>query len=384
MSRPPEPRFVQEADADLGVLAGRRIAIVGYGNLGRSISLNLRDSAVAPVVVGEIPGPSWDRALADGFTVTPASTAAAGSDIVFVLLPDEVAPKVYQQELAPALRPGSALVFASGFNLAFDQIQPARDLDVLLIAPRMMGVAVRDLYQKGLGFPAFVSLEQDATGRGWPVLCALAKAAGSLRTGAMVVSAAQEAHLDLFVEQTVGPDLGSAILTAFQVGVEAGLPPEALLLELYMSGEMGKTFQAMADLGFFQQVKLHGFAAAFGGMARFMSLDRESQERNYREVLRDIMDGGFTGALQAEAESGFPSQVLLDEMLDGDNPISQAEQRVRNAMRLGGGPQDKTYKPTGLSSWPLWGSEADPRACQDRSQVTTSGPQRSAKGIPAG
>ena len=115
-----------------------------------------------------------------------------------------------------------------------------------------------------------------------------------------------------------------------------------------------------------------------------MSLDRESQERNYREVLRDIMDGGFTGALQAEAESGFPSQVLLDEMLDGDNPISQAEQRVRNAMRLGGGPQDKTYKPTGLSSWPLWGSEAGPRACQDRSQVTTSGPQRSAKGIPAG
>lgn len=342
MNPPPEPRFVQEADADLGTLEGRRIAIVGYGNLGRSLSLNLRDSATAPVVVGEIPGPSWDRAAADGFTVTPASNAAAESDIVFVLLPDEVAPNVYQRELAPAIRPGSALVFASGYSLAFGQIQPARDLDVLLIAPRMMGVAVRDLYRKGLGFPAFVSLEQDATGQGWPVLCALAKAVGSLRTGALVVSAAQEAHLDLFVEQTVGPDLGSAILTAFQVGVEAGLPPEALLLELYMSGEMGKTFQAMVDLGFFEQVKLHGFAAAFGGLVRFMSLDRESQERGYREVLRDIMDGGFAEALQAEAESGFPSQGLLDQMLDGDNPISQAEKRVHSMMRLSGRPKGRS------------------------------------------
>ncbi len=250
MNRPPEPRFVRDADADLGFLEGRRIAIVGYGNLGRSISLNLRDSAAAPVVVGEIPGASWERAVADGFTVKPAPNAVAESDIVFVPLPDEVAHKVYQRELAPALRSGSALVFASGFNLAFGQIQPAGDLDVLLIAPRMIGVAVRDLYQKGRGFPAFVSVEQDATGRGWPVLCALAKAVGSLRTGAMEVSAAQEAHLDLFVELTVGPDLGSAILTAFQVEVVAGLPPEALLLELYMSREMGKTFQAMADLRF--------------------------------------------------------------------------------------------------------------------------------------
>jgi ketol-acid reductoisomerase len=341
MNRPPEPRFVQEADADLGYLEGRRIAVVGYGNLGRSISLNLRDSAAAPIVVGEIPGASWGQAQADGFTVKPSPNAVAESDIVFALLPDEVAHKAYERELAPALRPGSALVFASGYNLAFGQIEPAPDLDVLLIAPRMMGVAVRDLYQKGQGFPTFISLEQDATGRGWPVLCALAKAIGSLRAGAMEVSAAQEAHLDLFVEQTVGPDLGSAILTAFQVGVVAGLPPEALLLELYMSGEMGKTFQAMADLGFFEQVKLHGFAAAFGGMVRFMSLDRESRERGYREVLRDIMGGGFAGALQAEAESGFPSQALLDQMLDGDNPISQAEKRVRSSMRLSGGPKDR-------------------------------------------
>jgi ketol-acid reductoisomerase len=335
MAQPSEPRFVQEAEADLGFLAGRRIAVIGYGNLGRPLSLNMRDSGLAPIIVGELPGPARERALADGFPVEPAGVATAEADIVFVLVSDEAALRVYQEELSPALRPGSSLVFASGFSLAFGRIQPAPSLDVLLIAPRMMGVGIRDLYQQGLGFPSFISLDQDATGRGWPVLCALAKAVGSLRAGALVISAAQEAHLDLFVEQTVGPDLAGAILAAFQVGVEAGLPPEALLLELYMSGEMGRSFQAMADLGFFQQVKLHGFTAAYGGMIRFMGLDRESRERSYRQVWREISEGAFADALRGEVDSGFPSQAILDEMVEGDNPISRAEKRLRGMMRLG-------------------------------------------------
>lgn len=335
MAQDDEPRYVQEAEADLRLLDGKTIAVVGYGNLGRPLALNLRDSGVAPVTVGELPGPAWDQALADGFTVKPAATAAAVGDIVFVLLPDELAAEVYQKELAPLLRPGSAVVFASGFNLAFNKIRPASYLDVLLLAPRMIGSGIRDMYRKGLGFPSFVSLEQDATGNGWPVLCALAKAVGSLRAGALTVTAAQEAKLDLFVEQTVGPDLASAILTAFQVGVDAGLPAEALLLELYLSGEMAKSFQAMADLGFFQQVKQHGFAAAYGGMIRFMALDRETRSRNYRQVLEEISQGTFADALGEEVQAGFPSQALLDDMLDGNNPISQAEKRVKKRMRLG-------------------------------------------------
>ena len=179
-----------------------------------------------------------------------------------------------------------------------------------------------------------MSVEQDATGQAWPLLLALAKATGCLRTGALVLSAAQEAYLDLFIEQSVGPDLGNAILTAFQVGVEAGFPPEALVLEMYMSGEMARTFQAMADLGFFQQVKLHGFAAAFGGMVRTLTQDRESLEQGYRQVLKDIMEGAFTQELQAELEAGYPSLALVEEMLDSENPMSQAERRVRSMMRL--------------------------------------------------
>ena len=334
MDQGPDLRFIQETEADLGFLEARRIAIVGYGNLGRSVSLNLRDSGVGPLVIGELLGPAWEAARADGFNVKSAAAAAAASDVIFALLPDELAPAVYQEELSPALQPGNALVFASGFNLAFQRIRPAPDLDVLLLAPRMLGAAVRELYQNGRGFPSFVSLEQDATGQGWPLLCALAKAIGSLRAGAIEVSATQEAYLDLFVEQTVGPDLASAMLSAFQVGVEAGLPPEALVLELYMSGEMSRSIKAMAEEGFFQQVKLHGFTAAYGGMMRFMALDRESRQQGYRQVLKEIQDGAFADALDLETESGFPSRPLLEQMLDGDNPISRAEKRVRRKIRL--------------------------------------------------
>ena len=335
MTQQHEPRYLQEADADLSALECKNVAIVGYGNLGRPLALNLRDSGVNPVTVAELPGPAWEQALADGFSVKPVEAVAANGEIVFVLLSDELAPAIFQKDIAPFLQPGAAVVFASGFNLAFNKICPASNLDVLLIAPRMIGSGIREMYRNGLGFPSFVSVEQDATGHGWQVLCALAKAIGSLRAGALIVTAVQEAQLDLFVEQTVGPDLASAILTAFQVGVDAGLPAEALLLELYMSGEMAKSFQAMADLGFFQQVKLHGFAAAYGGMIRFLALDRESRSQNYRQVLEEISQGAFADALDEEVEMGFPSQALLDEMLDGKDPISLTEQRIRKQMRLG-------------------------------------------------
>jgi ketol-acid reductoisomerase len=329
-----EPRFVQESEADLQVLSGKRIAIIGYGNLGRPLALNLRDSGINPLIVAEAPGPAWDLALADGFRVESALDAASEADVVLPLLPDETMPDIYRDHLAPALSSGKAVVFASGYNLAIRRIVPGPDLDVLLLAPRMIGVGIRECYQRGLGFPSFVSVEQDATGQAWPVLCALAKAMGSLRSGAMVLSAEQETHLDLFVEQTVGPDLAAAILTAFQVGMEEGLPAEALALELYMSGEVGRTIEAMAEFGFFEQVKLHGFTAAYGGMVRFMALDRDSQARGYSQVMKEIKDGTFAARLREEVDSGFPTQGLLDGMLGSDNPVSLAEDRVRRAMRL--------------------------------------------------
>jgi len=243
-------------------------------------------------------------------------------------------PEVYQAEIAPNLKSGSAVVFASGYVLAYELIKPAKDLDILLLAPRMLGEDARALFLQGHGFPSFVSVEQDATGQAWPVLLALAKAIGSLRAGVMVLSAAQEAHLDLFIEQGFGPLLGAGILASFQVGMEAGFPPEALALELYMSGEMASTLQAMTRVGFFRQVNQHGFAAVFGGMIRSLALDRESIEENMRQVLEEIQNGAFSRELQDEVSAGYPSLSMLKDMLRDDNPITQAEQRVRHQMRL--------------------------------------------------
>ena len=145
MNQQYEPRYLQESDADLSVLESRNVVIVGYGNLGRPLALNLRDSGVSSVTVAEIPGPAWEVALEDGFPVKPVQAAAPHGSILFVLLSDELAPEIYQKEIAPFLKPGSTVVFASGFNLAFGKICPALDLDVLMVAPRMIGSGIREM-----------------------------------------------------------------------------------------------------------------------------------------------------------------------------------------------------------------------------------------------
>jgi ketol-acid reductoisomerase len=324
-----EPRFVHEVDADPGALKGRCIAVVGYGNLGRSVALNLRDSGMSPIVVGEVPGAGWDQAAADGFTVLATPAATARAQVVFVLVPDDRVGPIFDAEIAPHVQPQSALVFASGYPLAFGLAKPAGDIDVLLIAPRMLGANIRRLYIEGQGVLSYVCAEQDVSGRAWPILLALARAIGALQRGALVLSAAQEAQLDLFVEQTVGPDLGAAIMTAFHIGCEQGLPPEALVLELYMSGEMSRTIQAFAEVGFLEQVHLHGFAACFGGLIRTLAQDREALAQRYRAVLEEIKNGLFAQYVQEEVAAGHPSLQAMRDIISGADPITQAEQRVR-------------------------------------------------------
>jgi ketol-acid reductoisomerase len=308
------------------------VAVIGYGNLGRSLALNLRDSGLA-VVVGNIPDDYREQAIDDGFEVRDPATAAAKAATVLVLLPDEVIPVVFARDLAGAFQPGAAVCFASGYAIAYGLVTPPAEVDVLLFAPRMLGEQVRRAYESGAGFWSCVSVEQDATGKARERLLALARAAGSLRRGAMELSAEQEATLDLFVEQTVGPILGAAFMTAFQVGVEAGLPPEALVLELYMSGELGRTMQAFADAGFLHSVQGHGLTAAFGGYRRSLLVDREAMERAFRDTVEDITSGAFARAFQEEQAAGYPTMAVIRSITRGDNPITEAEDRVRRSTR---------------------------------------------------
>ena len=317
------------ADADPAALAGSTIAVVGYGNLGSSMARNLAASGLT-VVVGNRDDEYRGRAAADGFAVADIGTAVAGADIVYVLISDEAIPECFDDDIAPVLRAGSAVCFASGYCLAYGLVTPPAGVDVLLLAPRMVGSAVERA--GGAGYVAYLGVERDTSGRGRDRLLALALAAGALDRGAFAVAAADEAALDLFVEQTVGPYVGTAIQLAFEVGVAAGLPPEALVLELYQSGEMAEVFRSFAERGFYRAVTEHGATAQYGGYLRTLELDTVAMRTQFATVLDDIRGGGFAEKFQAEAEAGSPALELIAAMTAGDDPITRAEQSVRAAL----------------------------------------------------
>ena len=323
--------FYREADADPDALAGQTVAVVGYGNLGRSMALNLRDSGLA-VTVGNADDAYRPTAVADRFEVAGIAEAVATADLVYVLIPDEVIPEVFATQVAPSLRPGTCVGFASGYMLAYGLVTPPRGVDVLLLAPRMLGEEVRRTYLEGRGFLSYVSVEQDATGKAKARLLGLARAAGSLRRGALELSAAQEALLDLFVEQAFGAYLGVALQSAFQVGTEAGLPAEAMVVELYQSGEMARTLQAFADNGFFRSVTWHGLSAAFGGFLRTTEIDMQAMQDHFRKILEDIRSGGFAQRFQQEQEGGYPTLAAIEAITAGEDPMTKAEERVRAAL----------------------------------------------------
>jgi ketol-acid reductoisomerase len=309
------------------------VCVLGYGNLGRAICLNLRDAGVAPLLVGNIADEYADQAKAEDFAVLPISEAVAASDIAFVLLPDEVIPEVFKAEIAPNLNDGAAVIFASGYTLAYGLIMPPSKVDVLLLAPRMGGELARERYLEQTGFFAYVSVEQDVSGRAWQRLLGIAHAVGVLQAGAMELDARREADLDLFIEQTLGAAIGVAVMSAFTLGVEAGIPPEAMVLEMYMSGEMETVFRAFREMGFYRASDTHGPTAMYGGFVRTMELMQSDLASTFRKTLEEISNGQFAEQFQAEREAGYPSLSMAQLMASGDSPLSQpmveAEERVR-------------------------------------------------------
>lgn len=323
-------KVYRASDAPAQGLAGEVVAVIGYGNLGRTAALNLRDSG-AKVRVGNREDEYAERARAEGLEVVPIEVAAA-DDIVFLLLPDEVIPSLFADQVAPGLRPGCAIAFASGYSLAYGLVRPPDTVDVLLVAPRMSGVSARERYQAGDGFWACVSVEADRSGRAQQRMLGLAEALGVLRVGAIEMNASAEAALDLFVEQSVGALLGMAIMTAFEVGREAGIPAEALVMEMYMSGEMEVVFRSFREAGFFRASEDHGPTAVFGGLTRTLEMDREAIMTSFRTILEDIRSGGFARRFQEEAASGYPMLEIARSMMHGPSPIAEAEQSVRRLL----------------------------------------------------
>jgi ketol-acid reductoisomerase len=278
--------------ANPATLANSQVAVIGYGNQGRAQALNLRDSGIA-VIIGNREDAFQACAQADGFQVFDIGSAARQADILFLLLPDEDLPGVYQREIAPALQPGKALVFASGYNIAFKLIPVHPQVDHLLIAPRMIGVGVRERYLTGEGFYCLVGVHQDASGRAWERLLALTLGVSGLHKPAIEVTFKQEAILDLFNEQAFGPAFGQVLLNAISVLVENGLPPEAALVEMYLSEEMAYTYQKMAQVGLVRQTLFHSQTSQYGAMSRGVRFLGMGLKKRMQRIYAEIDSGDF-------------------------------------------------------------------------------------------
>ena len=318
-------RMYFDEDADLRHTEGRTVCIVGYGNQGRSQALNLRDNGLR-VIVGSRRDSSYEAAREDGFDVFPVAEAVTKAEIVFFLVPDEVMPDVFERDIAPGLRRDDMLVFASGYNIAFDLITPPADIDVVMIAPRMIGSGVRETFVSGEGFPSLIAVHQDATNLAQERTLALCKGIGSTRMGVIESSFLEEATVDLFAEQ-VG--YLYAVRRYCEVLVEAGCSPEVAMLEFYASGEGIETAKAYRDIGLWDQITLHSRTSQYGQevTARLSPEDEEAERARLRATISHIQDGSFAREWAGEQRAGFPEFTRV-RRLNMDHEMRAAERRL--------------------------------------------------------
>ena len=320
-------KIYTNADASLEPLAGKTAAILGYGNQGRAQALNLRDSGVT-VLVGNRQDSYLDQARADGFAPVPILEAAQTADFLFVLTTDESQPEIWDAQIAPGLAAGNTLVWASGYNVGYELIEPPADVDVVMVAPRMTGNMVRDLFEHGKGAMAQVAVHQDTSGKAWDRMMAVALGIGATRGGVFESSFREEAELDLFAEQVVWSGLVAWFRECFALGVENGFSPELMVLELYASGEASEILGLMAQNGFFKQMAHHSTTSQYGTLSRAPRLLDDGIRARMRQILVDDIKGGaFAREWSQEQAAGAATlNRLKEEALK--SAMSQAEEGV--------------------------------------------------------
>ena len=325
-------RFFYEKDADVGILGDKVIGVIGYGNQGRAQAIAMRKLFNLNVIVGNIRDESWKRAEEDGFKVYEIGEAAGKSDVILLLVPDEVAPQVYSESILPAVKDKKHVVlgFASGYNIAYGFIEPAPNMDVVMMAPRMIGWGIlHRVIEEGKGYPTLVAVAQDVSGRAWDYALAIAKAAGAMLPGGFAVESSfeEEAVTDLFSEHTWVGAMLFMFRTAFEVLVEAGIPPEVALLELYASGELVEIARAITEIGLFEQMKLHSRTSQYGQLTRGPRYAGEELKREFKRIVEALKDGSFAREWALEQKAGLPVFKRMWKLVK-EHPIYEYERKL--------------------------------------------------------
>jgi ketol-acid reductoisomerase len=312
-------------DADISYVKDNKIAILGYGNQGRSQALNLRDSGLQ-VIIGSRSDPSAEKAQIDGFEVYDLADASKQADIIFMLIPDEIMPQIYKTHIEPGISPHNMLVFAHGYNIAYGFIRPPAEVDIVLLAPRMIGHGVRTTYKEGHGFPSLIAVEQDGSGKALSKLLALSKGIGSTRMGVIMSSFEEETVVDLFAEQT--GQLYS-IRRNIEILVEAGYDPWAAILEFYASGEGIETEKAFVEKGLWEHLDTHSRTSQYGQeVISRLNPEEEAQERvRLKNILDKIQTGEFAKdwTLEQQADSPVLRQVRKKNL---NHPVIKSEREL--------------------------------------------------------
>ncbi len=322
-----------DRDADLGLVRDKAVAILGYGNQGRAQARNMLDSGIRNIIVGSRRDESYSQANSDGFAVCSTEEAAERADVIFLLLPDEVAPEIFDAQIRPHLKDGDILNFASGYNITFKKIVPPENIDVVMAAPRMIGRGVRELYESGKGFPAFVGVHQDASGKALEYAKALCKAIGSTKNGAIEVRFDDETFLDLMAEQGTWPIIYNVFVEAFRLQVEMGHPEEAVLTEMYLSREPAVMMEKAADVGFFRQLPYHSHTSQYGQLTGFSAFDPAGVRAFLKERYARIRDGVFADEWDAEQRRNHLANLknLEEGVLACD--FTRAEDRLKSRLQ---------------------------------------------------
>ncbi len=319
-----------DKDADLSLIRGKKVAIIGYGSQGHAHALNLKDSGVQVTVALREGSASAEKAKKAGLAVKNVAEAVKDADVVMILAPDEHQKKIYVESVEANLKQGAALLFAHGLNIHFGLIKPRADLDVFMVAPKGPGHLVRSTYTQGGGVPCLIAIQQNASGKAREIALSYASAIGGGRAGVIETTFKDECETDLFGEQAVLCGGASPLVQAgFETLVEAGYPPEMAYFECLH--ELKLIVDLIYEGGFAKMQQFVSDTAKYGDLTRGPKVIDERVRQTMKTILEDIRSGVFAKEWVLENQAGCPQYTKLLER-DRNHPIEQIGRELRASM----------------------------------------------------